>query len=102
MAQALDGLKDGNASTDSTSFAADTAARRARNAQVAALTPNRGSGAPTGPAVDMRDTNRRLDDLLTLQKSQAEENARWRQMALIANARGGDQGVTDMLTSGAV
>jgi muramidase (phage lysozyme) len=102
MAQALDGLKGSSAVTDTTSFAADTAARRARNAQVAALTPNRGSGAPTGPALDMRETNQRLDTLIDAQKSQAEENARWRQMALIANARGSNEQVTDMLSAGAV
>jgi len=102
MAQALDGLKGSSTVTDTTSFAADTAARRARNAQVAALTPNRGSGAPTGPTLDMRETNQRLDTLIDAQKSQAEENARWRQMALITNARGGNEQVTDMLSAGAV
>lgn len=102
MAQALDGLKGSSTVTDTTSFAADTAARRARNVQVAALTPNRGSSAPTSPALDMRETNQRLDTLIDAQKSQAEENARWRQMALIANARGGNEQVTDMLSAGAV
>lgn len=103
MAVALDGLKNGNATTDPNSFAADTAARKARNAQLANLNnTNKGSGAPTGPAVDMRDTNRRLDEMLALQKSQAEENARHRQMALIAQARGSSSDATNMLASGTV